>query len=140
MYNRVIHYTRIVEQDTFALVIVPTVLRELDELKIRSPDKEFRNKVDSIISRIKGWRHQGSLLKGVKVNKTITIRTVASEPNFEKTLHWLDASNSDDRIIASVLEIQITQPSATVVLITGDINLQNKAEMANLPFLEPPEE
>ncbi|MDP2766348.1 MAG: PIN domain-containing protein [Candidatus Methanoperedens sp.] len=64
---------------------------------------------------------------------------IAQEPNFNETLHWLDSSNNDDRIIASVLEIQRANPSATVVLVTSDINHQNKAEMANLPFLEPPE-
>ncbi len=63
---------------------------------------------------------------------------VATEPDFEHTLHWLDNGNSDDRIIASALEIQVRNPSDTVILVSSDINLQNKAEMANLPYLEPP--
>jgi hypothetical protein len=62
------------------------------------------------------------------------------EPRFERTLHWLDPTNQDDRIIASVLELQRAVPSATVILVTGDINLQNKSEAANLPYADPPPE
>ena len=54
------------------------------------------------------------------------------------TLGWLDPSNNDDRIIANALELQRTYPSDKVVLVTGDINLQNKAELAKLPYAEPP--
>jgi predicted ribonuclease YlaK len=63
---------------------------------------------------------------------------IATEPNFDNTLKWLNVENTDDRIIASVLEIQKENPSSIIVLATSDINLQNKAEMANLPFVEPP--
>lgn len=132
-------YSKVVGQDNYTIVFVPTVLKELDELKVRGRDSDFRDKVASVIRRIKGLRQQGSLLEGVIVNKTVTAKMIAQEPNFNETLHWLDSTNNDDRIIASVLEIQRANPSATVVLVTSDINHQNKAEMANLPFLEPPE-
>jgi rRNA-processing protein FCF1 len=131
-------YSISVGQPKYTIIIVPTVLAELDKLKIMHRDQDFRDKVNSVIRRIKGWRNQGSLLSGVTVNKTITAKMVAAEPNFSKTLHWLDSSNDDDRIIASVLELQRQHPSNAIVLVTSDINLQNKAEMANLPFIEPP--
>lgn len=131
-------YSTIAGKNTFQFVILPTILAELDQLKVTHRDEAFRNKVTSIIKRIKGWRNQGSLLTGVTVNKTITVRTVAHEPRFEHTLHWLDPTNNDDRIIASVLELQGTNPSSTVVIVTSDINLQNKAEAANLPFEDAP--
>lgn len=120
------------------IVLFPTVLTELDKLKIVHRDAEFRQKIISIINRIKGLRSQGRLLDGVIVHKSILIKMVATEPDFEHTLHWLDNGNSDDRIIASALEIQVRNPSDTVILVSSDINLQNKAEMANLPYLEPP--
>jgi rRNA maturation endonuclease Nob1 len=131
-------YKNIIEQNIFTMIIVPTVLSELDDLKNRHRDESFRKKVESVINRIKGLRNQGKLSEGVKVDKTITIKTIAQEPNFKETLSWLDSSNNDDRIIASVLEIQRDHPSAIVVLVTADINFQNKADMANLPYLEPP--
>lgn len=61
---------------------------------------------------------------------------VASEPNFDKTLSWLDRDNNDDRIIASALEIQRDNPSSAVCLVTSDINLQNKTEMARLSYID----
>ena len=132
-------YSQVAGKDKYQFVIVATVLGELENLKVRVHDITFRNKVKSVIKRIKGWRKQGNLLQGVTVNKTVTVKAEAPEPDFKETLHWLDSSNKDDRIIASVLEIQRAQPSAKVVLVTSDINLQNKAEMASLPYSEPPE-
>ena len=72
------------------------------------------------------------------VNKTVTVRMIAHEPTFKRTLSWLDRSNNDDRIIASVIEIQQANPTAHVIVVTGDMNLQNKAEMAGIPFAEVP--
>lgn len=131
-------YQRVAGQPDFTLVIMPTVLSELDQLKITARDNGFREKVKSVITRIKGLRAQGSLIKGVIINKKITVRMEAREPDFGHTLSWLDSSNNDDRIIASVLEMQRQEPSALVILSTGDINLQNKAEMADILFVEPP--
>ncbi len=123
----------------YTIIIFPTVTQELDGLKVNHRDAQFRDKVKSVIRRLKGLRQQGNLLKGVTVNKTITVRMEAKEPNFKHTLGWLDPSNNDDRIIANALELQRTCPSDKVVLVTGDINLQNKAELAKLPCAEPPE-
>lgn len=131
-------YTDVAGSATYTIVIVPTVTSELDKLKVIHRDNDFREKVNSVIRRLKGLRAQGSMLTGVTINKSITARMVAHEPNFTKTLSWLDSTNDDDRIIASVLEIQCADPSACVMLVTFDINLQNKAEMAGLPYNEPP--
>jgi len=72
----------------------------------------------------------------VTVEKTIKLKMVASEPNFDRTLSWLDRENNDDRIIASALEIQRDNPSSAVCLVTSDINLQNKIEMARLTYID----
>lgn len=61
---------------------------------------------------------------------------VATEPDFSNTLNWLNNDNMDDRIIASALEIQKQRTSSLVIIVTGDINLQNKAQMANLEFID----
>jgi rRNA-processing protein FCF1 len=131
-------YVSVAGQPKYTVLIVPTVLAELDKLKVIHREQEFREKVNSVINRIKGLRTQGSLLSGVTVNKTVTVRMIATEPNFNNTLKWLHAEIPDDRIIASVLEIQKENPSSIIVLATSDINLQNKAEMANLSYEEPP--
>jgi hypothetical protein len=37
-----------------------------------------------------------------------------------------------------VIEVMRMKPRSAVLLVTRDINLQNKAEFANIPFVEPP--
>lgn len=120
--------------ENITIIFLPTVLSELDELKIKSSNPDFQKKVKSVIKRLKGYRHQGNLIDGVVVEKSIYLKMIASEPNFEKTISWLDENNNDDRIIASALEIQRENPSSAVCLVTSDINLQNKAEMARLSY------
>ena len=127
-------YTRLVEKDTFTILLLPTILAELDGLKVTHRNEEVRNKAKLAINLIKGWRNQGSLIDGVKTHKTITVRTVATEPKSIYFASWLDKENADDRIIASIFQIYAENPTADVLLITGDINLQNKAEFASVNF------
>jgi rRNA maturation endonuclease Nob1 len=124
----------------YTIIFIPTVLSELDSLKIIRREEEFRKKVESVINRIKGFRQQGSLLDGVITYKTVTVKTIATEPNVKEVLSWLDENVSDDKIIATSLEIQRQNLGAKVVLVTSDINLQNKAEAARLPYIETPEQ
>ena len=121
---------------SFTFLLLPTVLAELDELKNTHRNPDFREKVNKAITRIKGWRNQGTLRNGVTVNKNIIVKAVAIEPNMQDTLTWLDRENRDDRIIASVLEVQSSYPTARVVLITGDVNLLNKADLARIEASE----
>jgi rRNA-processing protein FCF1 len=130
-----IKYRNIVDETNFVFLLLPTVLGELDKLK-NNYNVEVCNKSKGVIKRIKGWRTQGHPLSGVTVDKTITVRTISNEPNMKQTLSWLDKDNADDRIIASVLEIQADYSTSRVVLVTGDINLQNKAEFAMIEFKE----
>jgi rRNA-processing protein FCF1 len=125
-------------QPNYTVILISTVLGELDKLKRDHRDMDFRKKVDSVIKRIKGFRQQGNMREGITVNKTVTVKMQAEEPNFDETLSWLDRENADDRIIANALELQRKEPSSMVILVTADINYQNKAEAANLPFVEPP--
>jgi hypothetical protein len=131
-------YREIVSSPRFRFVLVPTVLAELDDLKRSRATQPLGEKADKAIRVIKGFRGQGSVLEGVTVAKSITVQMVPTEPRMRELPSWLDPGNQDDRILASVLEIQCDQPSAVVVLVTDDMNLQNKAEMALLPWSEPP--
>jgi hypothetical protein len=129
-------YKILTASEKLIIIFLPTVLSELDELKIKSSNPDFQKKVKSVITRLKGYRQQGNLMDGVIVEKTIKLKMIASEPNFERTLSWLDRENNDDRIIASALEIQRDNPSSAVCLVTSDINLQNKTEMARLSYID----
>lgn len=127
--------------EKWTVVITPIILRELDELKIRNTGNEFREKVKKTINYLKGLRNQGDALNGIGIyNNKVTFKLLAAEPNMNKNLPWLDVNNNDDRIIASCMEIQIENPASCVILFTADINLQTKAQLARLPFIDPDNE
>ncbi|WP_080848631.1 PIN domain-containing protein [Cytobacillus gottheilii] len=44
--------------------------------------------------------------------------------------------NNDDRILASLITLLRKHPNNYVNLVNEDINLHNKAEYANVPFVE----
>jgi hypothetical protein len=132
-------YGDVIDSTSFTFVIVPTVLAELDGLKRSRATQAVGDKAEKAIRIIKGLRKQGSVLEGVTVAKTITVKMIPTEPRMADLPSWLDPNNQDDRIIGSVLEIQSARPSTVVVLVTDDMNLQNKAEMAFLTWAEPPE-
>jgi predicted ribonuclease YlaK len=93
-----------------------------------------------VIRQVKEYQRRGPLLRGVVLRKDRSIvSSIAVEPDFRRTLPWLDPSVADDRFLASTLEIVKRRPQAAVVAVTGDVNLQNKFTMAGLPFVEPPE-
>jgi len=125
-----VKYREIADAEEFTFLLLPTVLAELDDLKINHRNPEVREQAKRAIRRIKGWRQQGSLREGVRVDRTITISAFHREPKMSDSLSWLDSEVNDDRLIASVLEVQAESPSGSVVLVTGDINLQNKADVA----------
>jgi hypothetical protein len=135
-------YRGIAGADRFTFVLLPTVLVELDDHK--GGDSERRRELaKKVIARISGWRDQarrtGSALgDGVTVDKTITVRAEHEEPDVESSLRWLDPDVSDDRIVASVLSIEAQHPAARVVLVTGDVNLQNKADAALIEVADTP--
>jgi hypothetical protein len=136
-------YRTIAGQDDFAFILLPTVLAELDELKIAHKNPEVRDGAKRAITRIKGWRDQarragGTLNDGTVVHGSITVQSLHVEPDVKGSLSWLDASVADDRIIAAVLAVAAEHPAARVVLVTGDVNLQNKADAAMLDTADTP--
>lgn len=126
--------------DKFIIALTPSVLSDLDKHKIEHRNESVRNKANKLINKIKEYRRRGKLSDSITIVKDkISLFTIAVEPNFDKTLSWLDRENDDDRLIAETLEIFRKHGDRPVMLITSDINLQNKCEVADLAFFEPPE-
>ena len=120
------------------LILVPAVLTELDEAKINK-NESVRKKSEKIIRQVKEFRRRGNLNTGVTVVKDkINIRSIAIEPKVRECLAWLDPDNDDDRILASTLEIIRDNLGTPVAIITRDMNLENKSELARVPYIEPP--
>jgi len=79
-------YETVAESRIFTFLLLPTVLGELDNLKISHRNPDVREKAKKIIKRIKGWRRQGALTEGVIVDKTITVMSEFKEPDMANTL------------------------------------------------------
>lgn len=140
LYNPALETWKFHETPKFILVLVPSVLSELDALKIKDHNETVRSKSETLIRQIKEYRRRGNLAGGVPIIKgTIDIVAVATEPSMETSLPWLDQENNDDRFIASVIEVMRNRPRASVIIVSRDINLQNKADFARIPYVEPPE-
>ena len=120
---------------SFTVILTPTVLSELDRHKVNHKNEQVRDKALTLVRKIKEYRRRGPLNVGATVVKDrISLRAVAAEPNMSKGLSWFDSTNADDRFLAAALEIMRENLGAVVYIVTSDINMQNKAEMAGIPF------
>jgi hypothetical protein len=120
------------------IVLVPGLLAELDALKDQGKNQDIRQKARAAGQAIKELRNRGSLVEGVHLKNGVRVVSRPLEPSFARLPAGLDPAVPDDRILGSALELQREHPAATVILVTGDINLQTKAELGGLPYIEPP--
>lgn len=126
--------------DHFEFILTPALLSELDKHKINHKNPDIREKAHKLIRKFKEYRRRGPLHQSiVVVNGRISLRSIACEPNMSQALSWFDPTNTDDRFLATALEIMADNLAASVFIVTSDINMQNKAEMALIPFQETPE-
>lgn len=140
IYNPALEAWTFEQPDSFTIVLLPVVLQELDSLKSPSRNESVRKKAERLIRTVKEYRRRGSLLDGVTIRQnTITLRAIAGEPDPNSYLTWFDPARADDRLLASTISIMREHPRAQVLIVTRDINLQNKAEYACIPYIEPPE-
>jgi predicted ribonuclease YlaK len=130
------NYCRYLCLEKCTIMLLPTVLSELDDLKMHHREKDMREAVRHVISKIDGIFDRGNPLEGIDLNENVKLKSIAKEPSFKNTLSWLDPNNNDDRILASVLEVQIKYPYAAVRIVTSDINMKNKAIQASIPSLK----
>jgi hypothetical protein len=121
------------------ILILPTILGELDKLKVEHGNENVRKKAAKTIKNLKEYRRRGKLLDGVKITDKLTAYTIAVEPKFEGKPSWLDPSNNDDRFIATCFEVAAKYPDSEMSILTLDINMQNKAEFALFPYVDPEE-
>lgn len=131
-------YARTAPESTFVVHLLPTVLSELDELKDRGRTEDLRKQAQAVIRRLKGLRDHGNLSTGVNLTKAITVRADAREVDVRAVLDWLDPTVPDDRILAAALRLQSDHPGGHVIVVTSDLNLQNKADAVGLPYMETP--
>lgn len=119
--------------DPWTLVLVPQVIRELDELKVR--DRPVAEAAASVIRRVEGYADRGDTFEGVPLRKGARFREVAIEADMEQAPPWLRAGHADDELLASVLELRWEDLTTRIVLVTRDRNLKNKARLSRVAYL-----
>ena len=129
-------FKQLIDRDEFTFLLLPTVISELDDIKDKSTESSRKEKAKKMIKRIKGWKTQGKITQGIIINKTITLKAEVGKPLENYLPSWLDLSNNDDKILAYILNIQKKSPSAIIILVTRDINMQNKAEILNIEYID----
>lgn len=117
----------------WTVVAVPQVIRELDEKKL---DPRLSDKADKVIRRFKEYGRRGDTFRGVKLAGRLSFREVPVEADMNATLPWLRSDVGDDRALASILELRFGDLASAVALVTEDRNMQNKARVAALPYLD----
>jgi hypothetical protein len=127
LYNPDLDSWDLYEGRQYRLVLLPTVLAELDKHKINHRNESVRKCSERLIRQIKEYRRRGSLIDGVtlRTGKSV-IQTVAIEPDLSKSLPWLDASNEDDRLLAAMIEVIRRNPRAYCVLVHGISTFRTK--------------
>jgi predicted ribonuclease YlaK len=113
----------------FSFVIPRAVLRELDEL--RHHEQEAKRKMARrALNHIREWDRRGSLLEGVREDRSIRVRALGHEADMSDAPRDLAGSKPDDRIIWTARQLTFQQPLAVVVLVSGDSNLRTRAALA----------
>lgn len=118
------------------LVLVPQVVRELDQHKTHHRTQSVQDKARKVINQVKEYGRRGDTFAGVPLAGNLRFREVAIDPDMNNTLPWLRADHGDDRLLANVLELKWANLCARVVLVTGDRNLQNKARLARVHYVD----
>lgn len=139
IFNPEIETWQFNDSPQFTIILLTTVISELDKLKVNHRNEAVREKAEKLIRKLKEYRRRGALTEGVTVvNNKIQLQAMAVEVDMNTSLPWLDAGNEDDRILAGVLEVMREYPHSSVIAVSRDLNFQNKAEFASIPFVEPP--
>ena len=70
-------------------------------------------------------------------NSDITFSYVDKLSHENLEYEWLNEGSNDAYILADILELKKLYSSAFILLMTSNIDLQNKAELIGLPFIDP---
>ena len=127
-------FPKVIGLDSFSSVIVPAIIEELDELKVKSKDKALLTKVSDAIRYIKGLSKLGKVVSGVNITDNIAVILRAKEADFSILPRWLNMSIRDDRIVGSAIEFSRENPDSHVIVLSNDTNMHTKCSLADISF------
>ena len=119
------------------LVIVPTVLTELDRHKAVHSRPEVRDKANSLVRQYKEFRSRGDITAEVTIAEKLALRSLPVTPSFQGAPGWMHEDHADDQILWSAYSLAVRYPANSVLLLTADTNMQNKAALLGISYIDP---
>ena len=132
---RDVNWLQLLACDSVEIVILPRILKELDEKKFGASPK-LKKRAEGALRQLRsitGPTGIGTL------NESVTVRVEADEPLIDFEEHSLSKHSSDDWIIAGCIQLQ-ERGSAHVVLLTGDYGPEFRAKQKGIDALRPPDD
>lgn len=116
-----------------AEVIIPeTVLGELDKLKTARVDPDLRFRGREVSRLLFELGEDGSLIDGVELPDGGRLR-VATLDSDKQLPEGMSTRQSDDRILATALQVCQAETDCDVTLVTNDLNMLLKAQTLGIP-------
>jgi hypothetical protein len=121
------------------LLLAPIVVRELESHKDQHSSKKLRARARESVGRIAELleeREEGPL------REHVTLRLLTTEPLIDFREHRLSESIPDDQLIASMIQYRAERSgqSESIVLVSHDFLIRQKARRHSFGTIEPPEE
>jgi hypothetical protein len=130
--------SRLINAVKATFIFPSTTISELDDLKTGKRDENFRRRLKTAINHLSEMMTMGNIREGIELSNGIIVKMLATEPNFSNLPKWLDPSINDDRIVASAIELQRSNPKSSIAILANDLNMQNKGGLAGIPVMKVP--
>jgi len=125
--------------DKFTVMLIPTVLPELDDLKNKRNKKDpIREKAQAVNNKISEYIKRGALCKGIMIVEDRVLLKMFLNNLYSYLYHlpWVEnETNNDDLILATVLNIKYNNIRSQVYIVTNDLNMRCKANVLNIDWL-----
>lgn len=128
-----VDWAKIVGAKSILLVACPTLLRELEEQKVRNPSKKLRDRAKAYIS----WLYKYVEDTEQEVRAGVGLKFLGNEPKIDFQKEQLSEEIQDDRLIASVIAYQMDHPK-NVSVATADIGLTVKLRTRGISVIRLP--
>ncbi|MBN2651930.1 MAG: hypothetical protein JXR63_06060 [Spirochaetales bacterium] len=122
-------FERLVGKNLAIVAIMKSVMDDIHDVSQMYLDEETTAKAQRVLER----------LNDANLNESYNNLTFSFVEDFKlkaMPARWLDFHNDEDVLLADILELSKSYSSAFVVLMSSNIDIQNKAELLKIPFLD----
>ncbi len=141
--NIYLHYKLFTERDWktllgseyLTLVVLPTVIKELDEKKYNAPDRRLKRRAQEVLTKFREINEGKPVPCGIQI-----VFPDSSIEDVDWGTFGLNSSNSDDRIIAAAIALKEKSAGDEVLIVTADFGLELKAKNHGIKCVSPPED